>query len=120
VLKFETKTSRLTKLTAHRRLGYDQICLRGVNRSLFDGDLHLKRLRIELNHYVAFFYPVVVINQNLRDLSADARGDESDIAVHVSIVSRNGMPCVKNPGNDDEDEEQHTDNNEGAARSKFF
>jgi len=87
---------------------------------LVDCDLHLKRLRIQPNQDIAFFYPVVIINQNLRDLSAHARGDESDIAVHVSIVSRNGMPCVKNPGNDDEDNQQHADNNECAARSKFL
>ena len=82
--------------------------------------MHLKWLRIELNQDIAFFYPVIVINQNLRDLAAHARRNESDIAVHVSIVSRNGVPCMKNPGNDDENDRQHAKDDKRAARSKFL
>jgi hypothetical protein len=120
VLKFKPQAARLCNLTANGRLRRYKPRLRCLNGRLFDCDLHLKRLRIKSNQDIAFFYPVVIINQNLRDLPADARSDEGDIAVHVSIVSRNGVPRVKDPGDDDEDDEQYANDNERAARSKFL
>jgi hypothetical protein len=94
--------------------------LRRINGRLFDCDLDLKRLRIEPNQDIAFFHTVIVINQNLRDLAAHARRNESDIAVHVSVVSRNGVPRVKDPGNGDKNDKQHAKDDKRAARSKFL
>ena len=42
VLEFKPQTTRLSDLTAHRRLCHHELSLRRINGSLFDRDLHAR------------------------------------------------------------------------------
>ena len=46
-------------------------------------------------------HPVVVVDENARDLAADPGGNEGHVAVHVRIVGRNGVESLQGPRNAD-------------------
>ena len=112
VLQFEAQAARLPDLAAHRGLGRYQLRLRGIDRRLFDRDLHAIRLGVELDQHVAFLHAVVVVDEDARDLARDARRDKSYVAIHISVISRDRVPGVKSfrdyeqqeqrPGDDDQ------------------
>jgi hypothetical protein len=108
VLKFEAQTSGLTDLTAHHSLRHHEVRLRGIDRCLFDRHLHAKWLRVELNQHIAFLYAIIVIDQYSQDLTWYPRRYERYIAIHVSVIGRDGMPGAKNPRDDNENNDQAT------------
>src|SRR5262249_14045626 len=104
----------------HSSLRRHQLRLRRIDCRLFDGELHLQRLRIELDQNIAFFYPVIVIHQHTRNLSPNTRGNERDITVYVSVISRNGVPGVKRFRDYDEDDDGRADDDQGSSQPAFF
>ena len=120
MLKFETQAAGLPYLTSGSGLRHNKIGLRGVDRSLFDRDLDAKRFRIQLNEHVALLNSIVVVHEDSRDLSADTRSDERDVAVDEGVVSRNGMPGVKRFRDYDEDQDDRADDDQGSSQSVFF
>ena len=95
-------------------LGHHEFGLGGIDRRLFDRHLHSIRLGIEFDQHVAFFHPVVILDQNARHLARDARGDKSDVAIHVGVVRGYGIQRVQNFGDsqDERDHHQQDDNRE--------
>ena len=78
--------------TAHRGVGRLQVRLCGIDgRFLLRRPRSSKRLLVQFGEKIAFAHAVVVIHQNPGNLAADAGRDESHMAVHVSVVGRNGV-----------------------------
>ena len=120
VLEFEAQASGLPNLTAHRGLCHNQISLHGIDRGLLDRDLHAIRFRIELDENVAFFDPIIVIDKDARDLSAHTRRHERDVAIHISVISRNGVPRVKGFRDYDKDDDDRADRRSGQFATGVF
>ena len=63
-----------------------QVCCRGYDLRLFYRDRDLKRLLVQLDQKVSFAHPVVVVDQNPRNLTFDAGGYERDVTVDVCVI----------------------------------
>ena len=68
-----------------------QVRLGRVDSRLLDGDGGPIGLLVQFDEKIAPAHPVVVIDENARDLAADPGGNEGHVAVHESIVGRNGV-----------------------------
>ena len=84
---------------AHFGPGHLQVCRRRIDSRLFDRDRDLKRLLVQLDQKVAFAHPVVVVDENARDLAFDAGGDERDVTVDICVIRRNRVERRLDPGN---------------------
>jgi hypothetical protein len=91
VLELVTSAASLGHLPAHGGLRGDEVGLGRFQGCLLDGDLHAVRLLVEHNEDVSFVDAVIVIDEDLRDLPGNARGDEGDVAVHISVVGGFGV-----------------------------
>ena len=56
-------------------------------------------LLVQFDEKVALVHAVVVVDENPGNLAADAGGDEGHVAVHESVVGRNGVERLPDPGN---------------------
>ena len=91
-----------------------QVGLRRVDRRLLDGDRGPVGLLVQLDEKIAAVHPVVVVDEDARDLAADAGGNEGHVAVHERVVGRNGVEGFHDPRNAErKDAEQ-----DQAARSR--
>ena len=86
---------------AHRGPGRLQIRLRGIDGRLLHGDRVLKRLLVQFDKKISLVHAVVVIHQDTRDLTVDARGDEGHVTVHEGVVGRNRAEGMHGPRNPD-------------------
>ena len=76
-----------------------QIRLGRLDCRLLDGDSSPIGLFVQIDEKITPAHPVVVIDENARDLAADPGGNEGHVAVHERIVSRNGVESVQDPRN---------------------
>ena len=84
---------------AHFGFGDLQVRRRRIDSRLFDGDCDLKRFLVEFDQQVSLTYPVVVVDEDARDLAPDAGGDECHVTVHIGVVGRNRVERRLDPGN---------------------
>ena len=84
---------------AHFGLGHLQVCRRRIDSRLFDRDRDLKGLLVQLDQKVSFAHPVVVVDEDPRNLASDAGGDERDVTVDVCVIRRNRVERRLDPGN---------------------
>ena len=84
---------------AHFGLGDLQVRRRRIDSRLFDRDCDLKRLLVEFDQQVSLAHPVVVVDEDARDLAPDAGGDECHVTVHIGVVGRNRVERRLDPGN---------------------
>ena len=61
-----------------------------IHRSLLNCYLNPVGLRVQLDQHITFLDPIVVVDQNVRDLSTYPRRHKRDVAVHVGIIGRDG------------------------------
>jgi hypothetical protein len=59
-------------------------------------------LRVKLNQHVAFFHPIVVVDQNTGYLAADPRRDERHIPIHIGVIGRHGVKRTDEARDSDE------------------
>jgi hypothetical protein len=45
----------------------------------------------QAQQHVAFFHPIVVVDQNTGYLAADPRRDERHIPIHIGVIGRDGV-----------------------------
>ncbi len=64
VFQIESQTPRPALVCANLRLRGNQFGLGRIDGGLSDVDLHLVRLLVELDQYVALTYPIVVVDQH--------------------------------------------------------
>ena len=84
---------------AHFGLGHLQVRRRRIDSRLFDRDCDLKRLLVQLDQKVSLAHPVVVVDEDARNLAFDAGGHERDVTVDVGVIGRNGVERRLDPGN---------------------
>ena len=72
---------------------------RRIDGRLFDRDCDLKRLLVQFDQKVSLVHPVVVVDEDARDLAFDAGGDERHVTVDVGVVGRNRVERRLDPGN---------------------
>ena len=80
-------------------LGHLQVCRRRIDSRLFDRDRDLKWLLVQLDQKVSFAHPVVVVDENARNLAFDAGGHERHVTVDVGVIGRNRVEGRLDPGN---------------------
>jgi hypothetical protein len=83
----------------HRGVGRFEIGLCRIDGRLLHCNGVYERLLVELNKQIAFAHAVVVIDQNARNLTVDARRNERRMAVHEGIVRRHRAESEAYPGN---------------------
>ena len=99
VLQCSAPAHGLCFKAAHFGLGHLQVRRCGIDSRLFDRDCDLKGFLVQLDKKVAFAHPVVVVDEDPRDLALNARGHESDVTVDIRIVGRNRVEGRLDPGN---------------------
>jgi len=67
--------------------------------ALFTATGGLIRLLVQFDEKITPAHPVVVIDENARDLAANPGGNEGDMTVHECVVGRNGVESIQNPRN---------------------
>jgi hypothetical protein len=90
ILQFPARAHRLCFETARRGHGHLQVRVLRVDGGLLLGDRDLIRLLVQLGDEVAFAHTVIVIHQNPGDLACDAGSHERHVAIHISVIRRNG------------------------------
>ena len=95
VSELESLAPCLRHQSPHGRLGHNEVCFGNVNSRLLYRHLDAKRLRIELDEHVAFAHTAIVVHQHLHHLAGNARRNKGDVAIHISIVGRDGVQTTQ-------------------------
>ena len=98
VLQFPAQAHGLGLDPAHLHRGRDQIRPCNIDGRLFFSDCVLEGLLVQLDENISLVNAVVVIDQHPRYLPAYASRNERDVAVHESVVRRDGVEGQLDPG----------------------
>ncbi len=82
----ESDCCELSDNSAGLVLGHIHVGLGRVDRRLFQIDLNLIRLLVELDDQIALSHAVVIVDENLRHLSGNARGHKRHVTVDEGVV----------------------------------
>ncbi len=70
-----------------------------IDRRLLGGDDHFVGLPIEFDEEVSCADAVIIVDENSGYLPRNASGHEGHVAIHVGIISRDGVESFLNPWN---------------------
>ena len=76
-----------------------QVRLCRIDGRPFYCDCGLIRLLVQFDKKVSPAHAVIVVHEDTRNLTADARGNEGDVTVHERVVGRNGVESLQDPRN---------------------
>ncbi len=98
MLQIEALTVRQSREALILGLRGQQIGLRNSNLCFRDVDFDLIGLFVQRHEQVALMHPVVIVHQNAHHVTGNARRDEGDMTVHVSVVGGDGFEREDDPG----------------------